>query len=158
MTTNRVDGRCEPPTTPVGLSCTDTEPMPSSVESGAGPIVKARSLGTRRRADFTIDGDSNASDSKSLQTKAYGAMQTRIQDAKNKKEEARATRDKTKATSKGPTNKHVNPRCLPLTSGDARAPSFPPWECHPLGPGRAGWPVHARATAAVAAMRYTYVY
>ena len=56
--------------------------------------------------DFAIDGDSTASGSKSLQTKAYGAMQTRIKDAKNKKEQARATRDKAKADRpvKGPTN------------------------------------------------------
>ena len=81
--------------------------MPPSVESGAGPLVKARerSLGTKRRADFAIDGDSDASGSKSLQTKAYGAMQMRIHEAKNKKEQARTARDKAKATPKGPTNK-----------------------------------------------------
>ena len=84
--TNRADGRCEQPTTPVSLSCTDTEPMPSSVESGVGPLVKGRPWGTKRRVDFAIDGDSTASGSKSLQTKAYGAMQTRIKDAQNKKE------------------------------------------------------------------------
>ena len=95
--TNRADGRCEQPTTPVSISCTDTEPMPSSVESGAGPLVKGRPWGTKRRADFAIDGDSNASGSKSLQGKAYGAMQTRIKDAKNKKEQARVTREKSKA-------------------------------------------------------------
>ena len=56
--------------------------------------------------DFAIDGESNTLGSKSLQSKAYGAMQTRIKDAKNKKEQARATREKAKAVkpTKGLTN------------------------------------------------------
>ena len=89
MTSNRAGGRCDIPTpaTPVSLSCTDTEPVPSSVGSGAGPLVRGSSWGTKRRVDFAIgDGESDASGSKSLKSKAYGAMQTRIKDAKNKKE------------------------------------------------------------------------
>ena len=40
-----------------------------------------------RRLDFANgDGESDASGSKSLKSKAYGAMQTRIKDAKSKKE------------------------------------------------------------------------
>ena len=66
-----IAGGATQPTTPVSLSCTDTEPMPSSVESGAGPLVKARSWGTKRRVGFAIDDDSTASGSQSLQTKAY---------------------------------------------------------------------------------------
>ena len=49
----------------------------------------------------------SASGSKPLHTKAYGAMQSRIHEAKAKKAQtkARGTRDKAKASSKGPTNK-----------------------------------------------------
>ena len=53
--------------------------------------------------NFAIDGESTASGSKSLQSKAYGAMQTRIKDAKNKKEQNRAKAKADKPT-KGPTN------------------------------------------------------
>jgi hypothetical protein len=60
---------------------------------------------------FTLDGDSDASGSKPLDSKAYGAMKSRIHEAKAKKAQAdaqaaaRETRDKAKASSKGPTNK-----------------------------------------------------
>ena len=110
--TNRGGGRSDIPTTPISLSCTDTEPMPSSCDS-AVPLAGARepSFGTKRRVDFTLEGDSDAVGSKSLHTKAYGAMQSRIHEAKAKKAqaeaqaEARGARDKAKASSKGPTNK-----------------------------------------------------
>ena len=58
VTSNRAGGRCDipTPTTPVSnLSCTDTELMPSSVESGAGPLIRGSSWGTKRRVEFTID-------------------------------------------------------------------------------------------------------
>ena len=103
LTVLAVGVKCEP-TTPVSLSCTDTEPMPSSVESRAGPLVRGGHWGTKRRVDFAIgDDESDASGSESMRSKAYGAMQTRIKDAKNKKELNRA---KAKATQpvKGPTN------------------------------------------------------
>ena len=85
--------------------------MPSSVESGAGPLVRGSSWGTTRRVEFAIDdGESDASGSKSLKSKAYGAMQsakfliqTRIKDAKNKKEQIRA-KAKAGRPVKGPTN------------------------------------------------------
>ena len=69
--------------------------------------------------DFANDGDSTASGSKSLQTKAYGAMQTRIKDAKNKKEQARATRGKAKAVkpTNGLTNTKKRVRKKTSTSG-----------------------------------------
>ena len=88
VTSNRAGGRCDipTPTTPASLSCTDTEPMPSSVESGRGPLVRGGTWGTKRRVDFAIgDDESDASGSESMRSKAYGAMQTRIKDAKNKK-------------------------------------------------------------------------
>ena len=103
---NRVGGRCDvpTPTTPVSLSCTDTEPIPSSAESGAGPLVRGAPWGTKRRVDFAIgDDESDASGSKSLKSKAYGAIHTRIKDAKNKKELLRA-KAKAAQPAKGPTN------------------------------------------------------
>jgi len=53
VTSNRAGGRCDisTPTTPVSISCTDTEPMPSSVERGAGPLVRGGTWGTKRRVD-----------------------------------------------------------------------------------------------------------
>ena len=53
--------------------------------------------------DFATDGESTASGSESLQSEAYGVRQTRIKDAKNKKEQnsAKAKVDK---PAKGPTN------------------------------------------------------
>ena len=109
--TNRGGGRSDIPTTPISLSCTDTEPMPSSCDS-AVPLVllgsREPSLGTKRRVDFTLDGDSEASGSKPLEGRAYGAMKMRIHEAKAKKKEAqdaREARDKAKNGSKGPTNK-----------------------------------------------------
>ena len=54
--------------------------------------------------DFAIDDEeSDASGSKSLKTKAYGAMQTRIKDAKNKKGPHRA-KEKAAKPVKGSTN------------------------------------------------------
>ena len=89
VTSNRAGGRCDIPTptkSPVSIrSCTETESTPSSVESGAGPLIRGGSWGTKRRVEFAIDdGESEASGSKSLKSKGHMAMQTRIADAKNK--------------------------------------------------------------------------
>ena len=99
---NRAGGRCDIPTptkSPFSIrSCTATEETPASVESGAGPLNGGGSWGTKRRVDFAIgDGESKASGSKSLKSKAYGSMQTRIRDAKNKRE---PHRDRAKAAGK----------------------------------------------------------
>ena len=92
MTSNRAGGRCDIPTpkqSPVSRSCTATEDMPSSVESGAGPSIRGGSWGTRRRVDFAVDvdGESDGSVSKS---KGYVAMQTRIATKKKERDHERA--------------------------------------------------------------------
>ena len=75
---NRAGGRCDIPTptkSPVSIrSCTATESMPSSVESGSGPLIRGSSWGTKRRVEFDDDGESEASGSKSLKSKSLKFM------------------------------------------------------------------------------------
>ena len=72
--------------------------------------------------DFAIgDGDSDASGSKSLKPKAYGDMQTRIKDAKNKKELNRVT---AKAARPAKSSTNTTKRARGFT-GDCRASPAP---------------------------------
>ena len=92
---NRAGGRCDIPTPkqfaqlPVSRSCTATEEMPSSVESGAGPSIRGGSWGAKWRMDFAmdVDGESDASGSKS---NGYVAMKTRIATRKKERDGERA--------------------------------------------------------------------
>ena len=87
VTSNRGGCRCDIPTPTKSPVSTATEEMHLSAESGSGPLIRGGSWGTKRRVDFDIDdGESEASGSKSLNSKGYTARQTRIAATKKKKE------------------------------------------------------------------------